>query len=439
MGNSNTVVQDSDNRPHAEVARQKVKQDKFRPLSMDDVLKLPFPGWLVKGILPSRAFAMMFGASGAGKSFIALELAYHVATGRPWRGHKVKTFPVVYIVAEGQAGIRQRVEALLRFNGWSSSPNLHFVMDAPDLKSGNDLKLLGERIRALDVEPGLIVVDTFARCFHGDENSSGEVGAAIREVDTLRASCGGGTVLFVHHSKKGEKDVYRGSSALKGALDCMIAVEETDSIITVSSEKQKDAKAEKGITLSLHQVVLPFKDEWNEPVTSCALVAARASLVQALTQAGRNQQKCMSLLDELGSGSSVSNTEWKKRAKASGISASMFEKAKEALLNDGVIERTKQGRNVCWSFTVKGKAKWRAISADKNDVGSKSLPSVQALRLVSGSAEPSHSPDWGDPAGDDGWRGWDLPDEFAACVAELNEEEVNSVAVMTESYDCEAK
>jgi hypothetical protein len=40
------------------------------------------PQWILKGIIPTESVVVIFGESGAGKSFLALDLAFCVATGR---------------------------------------------------------------------------------------------------------------------------------------------------------------------------------------------------------------------------------------------------------------------------------------------------------------------------------------------------------------------
>ncbi len=41
---------------------------------------------LVKGLLDQGALSVLYGPSNVGKTFVALDLALHVATGLPWSG-----------------------------------------------------------------------------------------------------------------------------------------------------------------------------------------------------------------------------------------------------------------------------------------------------------------------------------------------------------------
>ena len=59
-----------------------------------DELKIRKPEWLIEGLLEQDTLAMCFGASGSGKTFLVLDLALCVATGRTWNGYAAKKKPV---------------------------------------------------------------------------------------------------------------------------------------------------------------------------------------------------------------------------------------------------------------------------------------------------------------------------------------------------------
>lgn len=52
--------------------------------------------WLIKGILEAGTLSGMFGASGSGKSFTAIDLALCVASGKFFHEYKVTQGGVVY-------------------------------------------------------------------------------------------------------------------------------------------------------------------------------------------------------------------------------------------------------------------------------------------------------------------------------------------------------
>ena len=68
--------------------------------------------YLVKGWLARGAVSMLYGPSNTGKSFLALDIAHHVAKGAPWGGRRVRQGNVLYVAAEGGSGFNNRVAAL---------------------------------------------------------------------------------------------------------------------------------------------------------------------------------------------------------------------------------------------------------------------------------------------------------------------------------------
>ena len=60
---------------------------RFKLHSLKDVLNLPPPDWLVTTVMPIGSQVVLFGPSGSGKSFVALDMALPwLATGQPWQG-----------------------------------------------------------------------------------------------------------------------------------------------------------------------------------------------------------------------------------------------------------------------------------------------------------------------------------------------------------------
>lgn len=88
----------------------------FQLLSAADLRALPSPNWIIHSVLPREGCAAVFGESTSGKTFLALDMAATCADGRHWFGHKAKPSRWIYVVLEGQAAFRHRVEAWEKFN-----------------------------------------------------------------------------------------------------------------------------------------------------------------------------------------------------------------------------------------------------------------------------------------------------------------------------------
>jgi hypothetical protein len=245
-----------------------------RLLSLRDLLLVPPKEWLVEGMLQQGDLAVLYGPSGDGKTFVALDMALCVASGLPWHRHAVRSGSVVYLAAEGAQGLRNRVRA------WAGSRlddptdplwrTFHCIAEAVQLRT--DLDGLIAVLTALEPKPSLIVVDTMARCIVGlEENSAKEMGEALHACGRLQQATGA-NVQLVHHTGKGDaKDVERGSSALRAAADSMILVRRDDGgVIHVKVTKQKEAEGGEHVALKLDHVDLgPRADGTRE--SSCRL------------------------------------------------------------------------------------------------------------------------------------------------------------------------
>jgi hypothetical protein len=61
----------------------------FTLLDFEALQALPDATWLIDGMVPADGLGFIYGASQAGKSFLALDWALSVAAGIPWFGHDV--------------------------------------------------------------------------------------------------------------------------------------------------------------------------------------------------------------------------------------------------------------------------------------------------------------------------------------------------------------
>ena len=68
--------------------------------------------WIIEGVLPKAALGDLFGSSGSGKTFLALDMVAAISEGTDWRGLDVVRGRVAYICAEGASGFRKRLRAL---------------------------------------------------------------------------------------------------------------------------------------------------------------------------------------------------------------------------------------------------------------------------------------------------------------------------------------
>lgn len=239
-------------------------QPRFELLSPKGLRQLPAQKWLVQKLLPERGFACIFGASGSGKSFIALDLGASIAAGKPWCGLKVQQAPVVFCVLEGQSGFKNRAAAWEVKNGELAADFLTSLQDF-DLTDAKDVREFAKCCP----RGAVVIIDTLNRAAPAcDENSSKDMGAIIACSKLLQTLIEGLVLLVAHTGKDSSKGI-RGHSSLPAALDAMILVTSNSKGAEWEVTKAKDG---------VNGLTCPFKlaiqscnetDQFGEPISSC--------------------------------------------------------------------------------------------------------------------------------------------------------------------------
>jgi len=234
-------------------AKRKLRRIPFGEIGLDSPHTTPLiAGWLDQG-----GTSMVVGATGSGKTFLALDLAMHVATGRAWHGRRVEPGGVVYVAAESPRGVQRRLLAAKKHHKLSDDLPFDIIPEAVNLAGSRpETDALIDAIREAGAGPrapvALVVIDTLARAAVGaDENSSGEMGSIIAQVERIRAKTGA-HVMVVHHLGKDATRGARGSSALKAAVDTEITVADFTAEVT----KQRDGETGAKVAFELRTVVI---------------------------------------------------------------------------------------------------------------------------------------------------------------------------------------
>ena len=203
--------------------------------------------WVIDNVLPEKGFAALYGPPGSYKSFIALDIAEAVATGRQWMGNQISSpGGVLYIAGEGHGGIGARIKACKINNRTKDGAQIYVIRYQLNLRSSaDDFNLLMESIDALidrtGIELRLVQIDTLARAFGGgNENDSQDMGAFIHNCGRLqrKLDC---ALMVLHHSGKDATKGLRGHSSLLGAVDTQLELQK------LASEDHKEGVAGTGI------------------------------------------------------------------------------------------------------------------------------------------------------------------------------------------------
>lgn len=285
------------------VIAKKAPRFNFEPVHLfSSAQALP---WIIKGVLPQAGLAVVYGASGSGKSFVALDMGMAIAQGLEWRGRRVKQGRVAYIAAEGADGFRKRVAAYAAKNGTdlagvpmtvlSASPNLMEKDDARDIVLG--IKASG----GADV----VIVDTFAQTTPGaNENAGEDVGKALGHCKRIHEQTGA-LVVLIHHSGKDATKGARGWSGLRAAADAEIEVVREGDQRALQLTKNKDGEDGLQWGFKLEVVELGVDDDLD-PITSCVVVEAEMSIGRTVFKPrGKNQKIVYEVLMEMAQAQTV--------------------------------------------------------------------------------------------------------------------------------------
>ncbi|HDC1926824.1 TPA: AAA family ATPase [Salmonella enterica] len=234
--------------------------------------------YTIKSHLPANSLCSIYGPSGSYKSFLAVSWSCHIAAGKEWAGKRVTGGSAMYVVGEGGIGVRRRVKAWEYFyNEGNQLKNLYLVNRPVFPVRPEEVREVIIAAKQIEAETGqsikIIVIDTLARCFGGnDENDARDMGAFIEGCDTIKRETGA-TLLVVHHSGKDEGKGARGSSAFRAALDAEFNVrrEGEGGAIILTCTKMKDAEEPRQCAYDLKTIPL-FTDDDGDDVRSLVVL-----------------------------------------------------------------------------------------------------------------------------------------------------------------------
>lgn len=184
--------------------------------------------WLIRELIPTKSTVCLYGQRGMGKTFLALDFALSIATGKDWNGFKVDCpGRVAYLLAERPEGLHRRIKGWLEHQGiglakgkqmigrsFIAARGEHFLDNEADLKKVTS---------ALTKEGpfSLIIIDPLISFMEGNENTATAMRTFVSALDDIRIKfdC---TVMAVHHEGKGEARGARGSSALEAGMDTVL-------------------------------------------------------------------------------------------------------------------------------------------------------------------------------------------------------------------------
>lgn len=199
-----------------------------QPRALADLLKQQFDplSYLVDGIIARGHLAMFGGRPKSGKSFLGLQLAQAIDTGKPFLGRNTQQGRVLYIALEdGERRVHQRGQLL----GWRPQ-QAAVLFDIARFDGDGGPGPGVAQIAQLAPTYQLVIIDTLIATLSGraNENDNTTMGAIVNELARV-AHDTNTAILLIHHTSKGAAenifDLFRGASALRGGYDVGMMLE----------------------------------------------------------------------------------------------------------------------------------------------------------------------------------------------------------------------
>jgi hypothetical protein len=334
----------------------------FEPWDDLEVAELPELKIILEGILNQGAKMTLGGSSKAGKTWLLMDLAFSIATGREWLGIKTYKGKVLYVNFEIQKQyFRKRGQSIRRAKGIPSNekiPNLKTwtlrgkFMTAEDFKNAILKKIGNEKF-------DVIIVDPLYKLLNGaDANAAGEMQQILAELEQIATRAEAALVYADHFSK--------GNQAAKKAIDRIsgsgVTARDPDAILTFT-EHQEEGCLTLEFTLRNFKPVDPVVVSKKE---GGFLFERREELdPQQLRRVGGAQKQFTidHLLKHLPDEGGIESNDWFKVVEdATGMKKPTFTKLRTELKNSGYTYHSEIESKHLWAKTASGVTRGKCIT-----------------------------------------------------------------------------
>lgn len=211
----------------AQFAEEPADTLRYRLMSANETELLEPSVGILGDLLFEDSIAVLYAKSGRWKSFLALAMAFAIATDAILFSRRARPGAVVYIAAEAARNIGKRITAARIQHGIPADTpiRLYVLGKAVNLlDAAGVVQLIREIQEQLDEPPALVIIDTLARSMPGgDENATKDMNVVYDAATAIRTAWGC-CVLIVHHEGKESTRGARGNSAIFANADTVLRV-----------------------------------------------------------------------------------------------------------------------------------------------------------------------------------------------------------------------
>lgn len=188
----------------------------LKPVAFSEMVEPPPQESLIGNLIPKHHVSLMYGDGGHGKSYVALSLGFHIATGQPFIGMTTDKNKVLYcdweLSAEDHA---RRGFSLARGMGLTKPPeNIYY------LQMNQSLGVVFPKLRQMicHMGIGMVIIDSLGLAAGVDPESAKQIIPIFADIKSLGVT----SLILDHQSKLQSGQMYRSKtpfgSAFKGNL-----------------------------------------------------------------------------------------------------------------------------------------------------------------------------------------------------------------------------
>jgi len=277
---------------------------------LSQLLTRPTPqcSWLVESLLPRGGVMGLAGDPGTAKTWLILELARAVATGRPFLDRfATQQGPALIIDEEnGEARLQRRLARIM--NQRPDDCPIH-IASMCGVNLSHDRWVDSLHSKVTEIKPSLILFDSLIRVHRGGENSAEDMATLFSVFTSFRHEFGC-AIVFTHHLRKmgfirdlGQR--VRGSTDILAYVDSMLGMTKVETAFTLWHLKNRDGDVIKPLALSVQDTdsnttVIRVTAEVDEE--SSKREQARDLIMDALADGDKFREELMAFSREAGIG-----------------------------------------------------------------------------------------------------------------------------------------
>lgn len=276
-----------------------------KPIKATDLVREPEADenpWILENFIVRNGITLLAGEAGSYKTTLALLMASSIAKGETFLNLQIQKAKVLYIDLEaGRKFVKGKLKKIIDGKGTEfyilpkESQTFKTIFD-------KEFETLIEQFKG-----SVIIIDSFRRCFKGDENDSSVVNGVMNRLRELGLRYDVSFILL-HHRGKSSENEYRGSSDILASVDVAYSLargrgdekrvlkleglknrfneeqsfiweinedQETITIRDLREEIEKQRRLEElGEIETIRQIILSFEEQGQKPNQSQIVVEA---------------------------------------------------------------------------------------------------------------------------------------------------------------------